>query len=268
VAAEHRGNRYGAEAVRMLSRWGFDAGIERIELECDVRNAASAGTALAAGFRYEGTLRDRLSEPGRDAALFARVAGDSGDPIPAQFPRLAEPGLSDGTVTLRTLDTGDMEEFAEQEQDPLTIATGFSGNVPPPAELARTCARAALDWLVGPLARFALVDEATGAFAGSVQLRLAGPPQVAGVGYAVHPAFRGRGYTARALQLLVPWAFDVAGFARLELGAKAWNVASQRAALRAGFEPDGVRAARLRNPDGSFSDEVRFALVNPAIRRD
>jgi RimJ/RimL family protein N-acetyltransferase len=66
----------------------------------------------------------------------------------------------------------------------------------------------------------------------------------------------------------VPWAFDVAGFARLELGAKAWNVASQRAALRAGFEPDGVRAARLRNPDGSFSDEVRFALVNPAIRRD
>jgi RimJ/RimL family protein N-acetyltransferase len=81
----------------------------------------------------------------------------------------------------------------------------------------------------------------------------------------VHPAFRGRGYTARALRLLVPWAFGPGGFARLELGAKTENVASQRAAVAAGFEPDGVRAGRLRNPDGSYSDEVRFALINPAL---
>jgi len=79
----------------------------------------------------------------------------------------------------------------------------------------------------------------------------------------VHPAFRGRRYTTRALRLLVLWAFEVADFARLELGAKSANVASQRAAAAAGFEPDGVRRARLRNPDGTFSDEVRFALLNP-----
>jgi RimJ/RimL family protein N-acetyltransferase len=90
---------------------------------------------------------------------------------------------------------------------------------------------------------------------------------VGGIGYVVHPAFRGRGYTTRALRLLVPRAFGAAGFTRLELGAKASNIASQRAAERAGFEPDGVRAARLRNPDGRFSDEVRYALVNPAARR-
>lgn len=36
-----------------------------------------------------------------------------------------------------------------------------------------------------------------------------------------------------------------------------------RAAVNAGFARDGVRARRLRNPDGTFSDEVRFALVNP-----
>jgi RimJ/RimL family protein N-acetyltransferase len=111
-----------------------------------------------------------------------------------------------------------------------------------------------------------MVDAATGSFAGSLRLRLAGPPNIGGIGYAVHPAFRGRGFTTRALRLLAPWAFERAGFARLELGAKRDNIASQRAAAAAGFEPDGVRRARLRNADGTFSDEVRFALTNPHYR--
>jgi hypothetical protein len=40
-------------------------------------------------------------------------------------------------------------------------------------------------------------------------------------------------------------------------------VASQRAALAGGFQPDGVRAERLRDPDGTFSDEIRFASLRP-----
>jgi ribosomal-protein-alanine N-acetyltransferase len=71
------------------------------------------------------------------------------------------------------------------------------------------------------------------------------------------------GLATRALRLLVPWAFDVVDLGRLELGAKVGNDASIRAAENAGFEHDGVRARRLRNPDGTFSHEVRFALTNP-----
>jgi RimJ/RimL family protein N-acetyltransferase len=63
--------------------------------------------------------------------------------------------------------------------------------------------------------------------------------------------------------LLAEWAFGAADFVRLELGAKVANIASQRAALTAGFTPDGVRPGRLRNPDGTFSDEARFALDRP-----
>ncbi|MDT4902296.1 MAG: precorrin-6A synthase, partial [Pseudonocardiales bacterium] len=118
-------------------------------------------------------------------------------------------------------------------------------------------------WLVGGTATFAMVDVASGDLAGVLNLRQAGPPQIGGVGYVVHPHFRGRGYTTRALRLLIPWAFDTADFARLELGAKVGNEASQRVALAAGFEPDGVRRRRMRNPDGTFTDEARFALVNP-----
>ncbi len=106
-------------------------------------------------------------------------------------------------------------------------------------------------------------DVAERAFAGSLRVRLSGPPQIGSIGYGMHPAFCGRGYTTRALRLLVAWAFEVARLARLELGAKRDNIASQKAALAAGFEYDGVLAGRLRTPDGSFEDEVRFALTQP-----
>lgn len=267
IAAPSRGHAYAAEAVRVLASWAFGVGIDRVELECDVRNLASAATALAAGFRFEGVLRNRLRRPAGDAAVFARLPADSDAPLRPAFARLPAGGLGDGTVTLRPRLPGDAAAYHDQERDPVSVAMGFSGQPPSEEDVARSCARSGLDWMVGTVAHLTVRDDATGAFAGSAQIRLVGPPAVGGVGYTIHPAFRGRGYTTRALRLLVPWAFDTAGFTRLELGAKRGNVASQRAAERAGFRPDGVRAARLRNPDGTFSDEVRFALVNPAARR-
>ena len=87
---------------------------------------------------------------------------------------------------------------------------GASAGSPAAAEqVAATAARAGLDWLVGH--HRALRRSWTSPPAGSparCKLRLSGPPQVGGVGYGVHPAFRGRGYTTRALRLLVPWAFE------------------------------------------------------------
>jgi RimJ/RimL family protein N-acetyltransferase len=265
--APARGRGYAAEAVRVLTAWGLGRGIDRVELHSDVRNLASVATALAAGLRFEAVLRDRLPPPTGDAAIFARLPGDAGDRIPPAFPPLPPGGLGDGTVTLRPRLPEDAEDFFEQERDPLTVAMSFTDRAPRLEDVARSCARSQLDWLVGNTAHLTVLDDATGSYAGSVQIRVAGPPGVGGIGYGIHPAFRGRGYTARALRVLVPWAFTEAGFARLELGAKTGNIASQRAAERGGFRPDGVRAARLRNPDGSFSDEVRYALVNPAVAR-
>ncbi len=267
IDAPSRGHGYAAEAVRVLAGWAFDVGVERVELECDVRNLASVATALAAGFRFEGVLRNRLRRPAGDAAVFARLPGDPGAAIRPAFARLAVGGIGDGTLTLRPRLPEDAADVRVEERDPLTVAMSFTDQPPSDEDVTRSCARSGLDWMVGTIARLTVLDDATGAFAGSLQVRLVGPPSVGGIGYTIHPAFRGRGYTTLALRLLVPWAFDTAGFARLELGAKRDNVASQRAAERAGFLPDGVRAARLRNPDGTFSDEVRFALVNPAARR-
>ncbi|MEO6886737.1 MAG: GNAT family N-acetyltransferase [Jatrophihabitantaceae bacterium] len=269
VAPTAQGNGYATEATQILSGWGFEHGLPRVELCCDVRNVASAATALRAGFTFEGVRRGFVNDAsGRHAlAMFARTDFDDGEPIEPAFARLPAEGLSDGAITLRTMQADDAVSDSEQENDPVSVSVGFTGKAGPQRGFLDKADRAGLDFLVGTVARCTVIDDETGRFAGSIQMRKAGPPGVGGIGYTIHPDFRGRGYTTRALRLLAAWAFDVAGYARLELGAKTKNVASQRAAAAAGFEPDGVRAARLRNPDGSYSDEVRFTLINPTTTR-
>lgn len=269
IAPDARGNGYASELSTVLADWAFALGLRRVRISCDVRNLASARSALAAGFQFEGIARDGVTS-GRDGvpqrrgdlARFARLAADPPDRVPYAYPPLPRGGLSDGTLVLRAMRPEDAPGLAATD-DELTLAWGFTGQAHTPEEACRAARRAGLDWLVGNVAVFSMVDVATGRFAGSLRLRKPGPPQVGGIGYAVHPDFRGRGYTARALRLLVPWAFEVADFARLELGAKVGNEASLRAAAAAGFEPDGIRRRRLHNPDGTFSDEVRYALINP-----
>jgi RimJ/RimL family protein N-acetyltransferase len=265
VAPEARGRGYATEATCLLADWAFAHGVHRVELRCDVANLASAVTALNSGFGYEGVARGYPHRgQNRDTACFARLATDSGVPIEPRFRRLGPAELTDGTLTLRPMTPGDLAGWTDQELDELTLQWAFTG--PPRRESVEAVpGRAGLDWLVGNIARFTIEDVASRRFAGSAQLRVSGLPQVGGIGYAVHPAFRGRGYTTRALRLLVRWAFESAGFVRLELGAKTANIASQKAAAAAGFEPDGVREQRLRNPDGSFSDEVRYVLLRRII---
>ena len=269
VSGAARGRGYAAEAARALADWGFSHGVSRIEIRCAVGNIASAKTALASGFRFEGVQRGKEQTPSgaQDGAIFARLAGDPGDPVPPAFAPLPAGGLSDGTLALRPIEPGDSDAVHEDLTNEEARRWAFDAAEPDPAVSGERAAQARLRWLVGPLANLAMVDVASGAVAGTIHLRRSGPPGVAGIGYGVLPAFRGRGYTARALRLLADWAFAHADLARLELGAKADNVASQKAAVAGGFAPDGVREARLINPDGSYSDEVRFALVNPDVRR-
>jgi RimJ/RimL family protein N-acetyltransferase len=270
VAPDARGCGYAGQATTLLADWAFSVGVHRVRVACDVRNLASIRTALAAGFRFEGVSRGGVASAVvegvppliADLARFGRLADDPPGRLPYAFPPLGPDGLTDGVVLVRTTSPDDAPGMM-QTDDALTLQWSFTGEPHTADEARRAAAQAGLDWLVGGVAAFAITDVATGRYAGALRVRKRGPPQVGGIGYAVHPGFRGRGFTTRALRLVVPWAFEVADFARLELGAKVGNEASLRAAANAGFEPDGIRKGRLRNPDGSFADEQRYALLNP-----
>lgn len=80
------------------------------------------------------------------------------------------------------------------------------------------------------------------------------------VGYWVAPWARGQGLAARACRTLAEWALREQGLERVELHAATGNVASNRAAERAGFVREGLarNAGRVR---GGRVDLVVWSLV-------
>lgn len=74
-----RGNGYAVESVRAVTRWALTTqGMARVALKAVVDNAASIKVAEAAGFRFEGTLRNAaLTRAGRgDFAVYSMIPAD------------------------------------------------------------------------------------------------------------------------------------------------------------------------------------------------
>jgi RimJ/RimL family protein N-acetyltransferase len=196
-----------------------------------------------------------------DAAVFVRTATDPDEPIPPAWPVL--PALSDGVVSLRPTEAEDWPVLVAETNNEAALRWAVHPYRMTDAIAIRLAGRAALDRLVGDQNHLLICEAVSGEGAGILGLRRVGPPNVFALGYGVLPEFRGRGFTARALRLLSDWAFSQTPIVRLELGCKAANIASARAAEAAGFTRDALMASRLPNPDGSYSDEIGFGLVRP-----
>ena len=264
LAVPDWGRGYVTEAVRTLARFGLANGLPRIQIRCELPNAASAAVALRAGFGFEAISRASLR--GRDgqaldAAVFARTTADPDEPVPPSWPPLDE--VSDGVVTLRPTGPGDWPVLLAEATNEAAQRWGFRAEPMTEAAAVQRANRAGLDRLVSGTNALLICDATTGTGAGVLGLRRVGPPDVVAVGYGVLPEFRGRGFTTRALRLLAGWAFSQTPFVRLELGCKLANLASARSAVAAGFVQEGRRPGRLRNPDGSYSDELVFGLLRP-----
>jgi Acetyltransferases, including N-acetylases of ribosomal proteins len=186
----------------------------------------------------------------------------AGKPAAPSWPTVDS--LSDGVLTLRPMTTADWDLLLAENNNDEAMKWGFTADPMTEPEARQAAARAVRDWRSGRAARFTMVDGSSGVRAGMISVLRMGPPEVALIGYGVLPEFRGRGLTVRALELLVDWVFATTSIARLELGHKLDNVASGVVASRAGFVREGVLAGRLKNPDGSFADEVSYARLRPA----
>ncbi len=74
-----RGNGFAVEAARAVGRWALtELGLVRVALQTDTRNVASRRVALAAGFVFEGVLRNASwTRSGRgDLAVFSLTPRD------------------------------------------------------------------------------------------------------------------------------------------------------------------------------------------------
>jgi RimJ/RimL family protein N-acetyltransferase len=265
IATADWGRGYATEATRTLARFGFSTGLPRIQIRCEVPDTGSAVVALRAGFRFETVSRASL--PGAagsfaDAAVFVRTATDPDEPIQPAWPVLQ--ALSDGVVSLRPTEPEDWPLLVAEANNEASLRWAVHPYRMTDAAAIRFTGRAGLDRLVGGQTSLLICEAVSGEGAGTLWLRRVGPPNVVALGYGVLPEFRGRGFTARALRLLSDWAFSQTPIVRLELGCKAANIASARAAEAAGFTRDALMASRLPNPDGSYSDEIGFGLVRPA----
>ncbi len=145
-----------------------------------------------------------------------------------------------------------------------SLRWGFDGEPLTEAAARHKAAEAPREWRRGRVARFVIVDDATGERRRRAHGDADGSPGHRARRLRRGARSRGRGFTTRALRLVAEWAFTHTDLERLELGHKVGNVASGRAAERAGFTAEGRLSGRLPNPDGTRSDELTYALTRPA----
>ena len=72
----------------------------------------------------------------------------------------------------------------------------------------------------------------------------------ADVAYWTVPAARGKGVCPRAVDAMASWAFEVAGFHRLDLEHAMGNTASCRVAEKTGSAVEGMRRSAWLQADG------------------
>jgi RimJ/RimL family protein N-acetyltransferase len=175
---------------------------------------------------------------------------------------VSSPSLTDGVVTLRPWQAGDVDALIDAiDGDP--EITAWLELIPQPygeREARAWISAAASMWRDGTASTFAVV--ADGRVVGGCGVNWIDREQGVGdVGYWARSDARGSGYVTRAVLIAARWAFDQ-GCERLQLRADTENEASLRVAERAGFTREGVQRAARYNPRlGRRMDFVVFSLL-------
>lgn len=113
----------------------------------------------------------------------------------------------------------------------------------------------------------AVVDVHTDEAVGLMYLDRRPQPWIAGLGYWLVPAARGRHLATPAIRLVTDWALRELEVLRVEAWVAPDNVASQRALLRSGFELEGRLRSFLQLHDRTGDGLVfsRVAAPGPAL---
>jgi len=110
----------------------------------------------------------------------------------------------------------------------------------------------------------AIVERDAGTVLGSAGMHFNLADESGSLGYWVLSWARGRGIASRAAKILARWAFESLSLQRIELLAEVDNLASQRAAEKAGFGREGLLRSKIKQREGR-GDAYVFSLVPPDL---
>jgi RimJ/RimL family protein N-acetyltransferase len=164
-------------------------------------------------------------------------------------------------VVLRPREPGDDEVFAGLGADPDVVRWIEDIDADYDVEHARAFVRRAeAERIAGRAILLAIADARTDEPLGECELRIADSgPRTGQLGYLLLAHARGRGYAARAVRLLVDFAFGELSMTRVQAFAHPENVPSQRVLERAGFEREGL----LPDYRGPGEDRFMYAKLQP-----
>ncbi|MCB4919383.1 GNAT family N-acetyltransferase [Brucella intermedia] len=171
---------------------------------------------------------------------------------------LAALPVSDGAVTIRTMETGDAEAYATGTEDALVKRYAHLPMDHYTPQLVRSLLEGPIaDGLrLGNLAVLTIADANSDVFLGSLVFFDIKPNDEAEVGYWVAPEHRGQKVSGRALALAIETARSL-GLKRLHARTVEENPASQRVLLLAGFEQAGEAQPTL-TPSGKTEMGVSY----------
>jgi RimJ/RimL family protein N-acetyltransferase/8-oxo-dGTP pyrophosphatase MutT (NUDIX family) len=171
-----------------------------------------------------------------------------------------QPTLTDGTVTLRPWRDDDVAEAVAGHDDEMALWFGWD-----PADVTEQSHLAAITrwrerYRAGEQASF--VIEHDDRLVGSVELTRDGSAG-ARLSWTLYAGHRGRGHAARAVRVLVDWAFADPeqggwGLQRVEARIDPRNDRSRRVATRAGLRLEGVQ--RVSPGMGDRPDATSYAV--------
>ncbi len=172
---------------------------------------------------------------------------------------LAALPTSDGTVTVRPMQTSDAEAYAAGTEDELVVRFAHL----PLENYTPQIVRDLIDGAIaeglreGSLAVLAIADSGTDAFAGSMVF-FDMTHDEAEIGYWISPDHRGRKLANRALVLALGMARQI-GLKRLRARTVQENPASERVLLKAGFRQVGEARPEIV-PSGKTEMSVRYLI--------
>lgn len=172
------------------------------------------------------------------------------------------PEINGDGVRLRGMRPDDVDDLVAGFADPLVQR--FMPQVPAPfsREQGERFIRERAPEMFGEGgAIYAIADLQTDRMLGSAGLdRVVPGRRQAEIGYWVGPWARGRGVAGAALRALTEHSFAT-GLDRLELLTHWENTVSQRVALAAGYQREGVRRSALPDRNGGRDDLLAFARL-------